>query len=143
MFKFKKILASVLAIGVLASMSTSVFASEVEKVLEVSETTSSTEVSPRINKTVSVSLNNTSWTTVVSDNNWFDAYVNVLNSAENPGTITVQIINEKGKIIDGPSTISAGNSADFTVPSSAEKYTVKAKGNSGTYSITVKDRGYN
>lgn len=108
---FKKVLASFLAVAMLGVMSTSVFASEVEKVLEVSETTSSTEVSPRINKTVSVSLNNTSWTTVVSDNNWFDAYVNVLNSA------------------------------DFTVPSSAGKYTVKAKGNSGTYSITVKDRG--
>ena len=139
MFKMKKLLSMALAMTMLASMSTSVFAAEVETTPIVPIAENSAEIAPYINKTITVSLSN-SWKTVVSDNNVFDADLYVTNHQDNKGSISVRIVDNQGKVINDSMPIGVGQDELFIIASSSGKYSVQAKASSsGSYKISVKD----
>ena len=82
------------------------------------------------------------WCNVIGDNNLFKADVNVTNNGGKPGSIKVQILNNKGEIKGKPQTIKPGKTVTFAeIPANSGTFVVQAKAEtSGTYTLKVTSR---
>ena len=92
----KKFVSMALALTVAASMAVPAFAAS-EPVAPQNEPTAATEsVSPCIYWTGTAKLNTTDYVNITSSNNIFPDSPLVTSDANNPGNVTIRVINEKG-----------------------------------------------
>lgn len=91
-----------LALTVAASMAVPAFAAS-EPVAPQNEPTAATEsVSPCIYWTGTAKLNTTDYVNITSSNNIFPDSPLVTSDANNPGNVTIRVINEKGAQAEKP-----------------------------------------
>ncbi|MBP3904010.1 hypothetical protein [Turicibacter sp.] len=82
------------------------------------------------------------WCNVISDNNFFNANVEVTNQVGSPGSITVRIVDGKGNLLVGEQTIAVGTTKRFSgIPWNSGTYIVQAKAKTtGTHFFHVTSR---
>ena len=85
-----------------------------------------TTVQPRINWTGTAKLNTTS-------------YQNITSDANNPGTVTLRVIDDKGKQVGSTKTVSPGKDVVLDqIPALSGTYTIQGKASvAGTYTFNV------
>ena len=106
----KKFVSMALALTVAASMAVPAFAAS-EPVAPQNEPTAATEsVSPCIYWTGTAKLNTTDYVNITSSNNIFPDSPLVTSDANNPGNVTIRVINEKGAQVGETKTIAPGSS---------------------------------
>lgn len=132
-----------LALTVAASMAVPAFAAS-EPVAPQNEptaaTTAATEsVSPCIYWTGTAKLNTTDYVNITSSNNIFPDSPLVTSDANNPGNVTIRVINEKGAQVGETKTIAPGSSVRLDqIPAFSGTYTIQGKASvAGTYTFNI------
>ena len=126
----KKFVSMALALTVAASMAVPAFAAS-EPVAPQNEPTAATEsVSPCIYWTGTAKLNTTDYVNITSSNNIFPDSPLVTSDANNPGNVTIRVINEKG---------AQGSSVRLDqIPAFSGTYTIQGKASvAGTYTFNI------
>ena len=134
----KKFVSMALALTVAASMAVPAFASE--PVAPQNEPTAATEsVSPCIYWTGTAKLNTTDYVNITSSNNIFPDSPLVTSDANNPGNVTIRVINEKGAQVGETKTIPPGSSVRLDqIPAFSGTYTIQGKASvAGTYTFNI------
>lgn len=115
--------------GVCASFAVSpmvTFASENESKVAVSDSVQE-QIQPRVNWSGTAYLAEKQWCNVTSSNNFFRDSPKVTNSASNPCTIKVRIVNAAGEVVGNEKTVSVGKSVKMdTIPAFSGTYTLQA-----------------
>ena len=98
-----------------------------------------TTVQPRINWTGTAKLNTTSYQNITSSNNVFPDSPTVTSDANNPGTVTLRVIDDKGKQVGSTKTVSPGKDVVLDqIPALSGTYTIQWKASvAGTYTFNV------
>jgi hypothetical protein len=98
-----------------------------------------TTVQPRINWTGTAKLNTTSYQNITSSNNVFPDSPTVTSDANNPGTVTLRVIDDKGKQVGSTKTVSPGKDVVLDqIPALSGTYTIQGKASvAGTYTFNV------
>lgn len=128
-----------LALTVAASMAVPAFAAS-EPVAPQNEPTAATEsVSPCIYWTGTAKLNTTDYVNITSSNNIFPDSPLVTSDANNPGNVTIRVINEKGAQVGETKTIAPGSSVRLDqIPAFSGTYTIQGKASvAGTYTFNI------
>lgn len=123
----KKFVSMALALTVAASMAVPAFAAS-EPVAPQNEPTAATEsVSPCI------------YVNITSSNNIFPDSPLVTSDANNPGNVTIRVINEKGAQVGETKTIAPGSSVRLDqIPAFSGTYTIQGKASvAGTYTFNI------
>jgi hypothetical protein len=135
----KKFVSMALALTVAASMAVPAFAAS-EPVAPQNEPTAATEsVSPCIYWTGTAKLNTTDYVNITSSNNIFPDSPLVTSDANNPGNVTIRVINEKGAQVGETKTIAPGSSVRLDqIPAFSGTYTIQGKASvAGTYTFNI------
>lgn len=98
-----------------------------------------TEIQPRINWSGTAKLNTTSYQNITSSNNVFPDSPTVTSDANNPGKVTLRVIDDKGKQIGSTKTVSPGDDVVLDqIPAFSGTYTIQGKASvAGTYTFNV------
>lgn len=98
-----------------------------------------TEIQPRINWSGTAKLNTTSYQNITSSNNIFPDSPTVTSDANNPGKVTLRVIDDKGKQIGSTKTVSPGDDVVLDqIPALSGTYTIQGKASvAGTYTFNV------
>ena len=135
----KKFVSMALALTVAASMAVPAFAAS-EPVAPQNEPTAATEsVSPCTYWTGTAKLNTTDYVNITSSNNIFPDSPLVTSDANNPGNVTIRVINEKGAQVGETKTIAPGSSVRLDqIPAFSGTYTIQGKASvAGTYTFNI------
>lgn len=139
----KRFISFLLATVVLAmSFSFTVSAAEVEPIVMPQEL-SQESAQPRLYVKEDFYLT-TTWKTIVTDNNWLNAYVVVKNDADNPGALRLRVLDEDGIIIIQTQTVNLGQFITLgPISWLAGNYRLQActtdSDDNGTYSLEISD----
>lgn len=82
---------SVVLVAVIFIMQLGITASATVVETQIGHTEACGTVQPRLNETVGVNLNNTDWSTIITDNNWLTEYITVSSDSANVGDIKVKV----------------------------------------------------
>lgn len=141
----KKIVSFVL-VAVIFAMQLSVTASATELETQIEHTEVCESVQPRLNVTVGATLNNTSWSTIVTDNNWLTATITISSDSSNLGDIKVKVSYlDGGGDITTAKKLSPGGSVELgPVAWNSGKYKIVAittdSNNNGHFTFKIKDK---
>lgn len=106
----KKIVSFVL-IAVILVMQLSIAASATELEAQIGHTEACEAAQPRLNVTVSANLNDTDWSTIVTDNNWLTETITISSDSANHGDVKVKVCYlDSGGDITTAKTLSPGKS---------------------------------
>lgn len=134
----KKFASIVLALTMVSSLCVPAFAATKAEAPETSAT--STEVSPRIYWKGTVALNTTSYTTITDSNNIFPDSPKVISHIDNPGPVSIRVIDEDGQPVGKSYTVAAGNDVTLDrIPAFTGTYTIQGKATmtSGNFTFTI------
>jgi hypothetical protein len=140
MLNFKKIIAAGVAVLSIVSMSVFAFAVEPQK----NSALTSEQVKPIVqyDKQVTVPIGK-DFSTIMSDDNWLDVVLKVVNDIHNPSDVTFRIVNGKGLPVGGEQTVAPGGQANLKIPSTSGKYSLEGKVAEGgivaNYSFNISD----
>ena len=98
-----------------------------------------TEVQPRINWSGTAKLNTTSYQNITSSNNIFPDSPTVTSDANNPGKVTLRVVDDKGKQIGSTKSVLPGEDVVLDqIPAFSGTYTIQGKASvDGTYTFNV------
>ena len=132
----KAVAVSVVAVGVALGTATPALASTATMPIQVGA-----HKDAKLNYSKTIKVYTDSWSTFVTDNNFFDANVTFSNNSGNPGSIQYRITNGSGAVIKAPTTVSVGSSSTSNVSAFSGTYTleVKAVSTAGDYNLTAHD----
>lgn len=138
----KKIFSIALSLAMVFTLSVTAFAAEPTSTNEAPITaTAQDEISPRIYWSGTAELTTTTWNNITSSNNIFPDSPLITSDANNPGTVTVRVLNGDGEQVGGTKTMRPGESARLdNIPAFSGTYTIQGyvfSGKAGTYTFTV------
>lgn len=109
------------------------------EIVDINNSTGYTEIQPRINWSGTAKLNTTSYQNITSSNNVFPDSPTVTSDANNPGTVTIRVIDGKGKQVGNTKTIAPGKDVVLDqIPALSGTYTIQGKASvAGTYTFNV------
>lgn len=137
--KKKTICALTLAAALAVGTSATAFAATPDVVAPNSDTEYSTTVEPRINWTGTAKLTAGTYGNITSSNNIFPDSPTIWSDANNPGTVTIRVLNSKGEQVGSTKTLAAGKKVTLDqIPAFSGTYTIQGNPTvSGTYTFTV------
>lgn len=137
----KKIFSIALSLAMVFTLTATAFAAEPTASREAPIVTTQNEVSPRINWSGTAELTKTTWNNITSSNNFFPDSPLITSDSNNPGTVTVRVLNGDGNQVGGTKTMRPGESARLDqIPAFSGTYTIQGMvftGVAGTYTFTV------
>lgn len=135
----KKIVSIALALAVASSMSITAFAASESATPQNDTAVANEDVSPYIHWTGTAKLTTGDYSNITSSNNIFPDSPLVTSDANNPGSVTIRVVDDAGGQIGETKTVSAGSSVRLDqIPALSGTYTIQGKATvAGTYTFTV------
>jgi len=129
---------SIVAAGIMLGTFVYSYAAETQAASENAPTSDlDKNASERLRGTFKIMLDTYNWTTIVSDNNFWPARIEVTADNSNPGDLEFRIVNDINVVISGPHNVPPGfSAATSNIPAFSRTWTLQMKARSmgGWYS---------
>lgn len=122
----KRVFALIVALVMVASMTTSAYAVEASTAAYKTETQQS--ATPRINWGGTAYLTTTGYCNITDSNNFFNDSPLVISDGNNPGDVTLRVLNESGLQVGGLKVVEPGQSVRLdSIPHDSGTYRIQGK----------------
>lgn len=102
--------------------------------IQLAETNEEPVIVPYINWSGSAYISKDNWSNITSSNNFFKDSPKITNNSNNPGDLTVRVLNSKGAQVGSSKTVKLGKTVKLDqIPAFSGTYTIQAKSTKAGY----------